>query len=426
MIVEKPSTEGDSFGYVNSAMNMMLNGAEPSIKSLGHPAEVSESLKTVKDATPSQSSSLSVLMAAATTPRTSKAKKRSSPKPTSGVRKRPRKMDEPESFGGKKMKEEEKLKPDDTKLEESAEALEGNSTGRWTSAEDELLRTAVQKIGARNWKRVAAEYLNNTRTDVQCLHRWQKVLRPGLVKGPWTKEEDDMIIKCKMEGMTKWSEIATHVTGRIGKQCRERWFNHLDPSILKTEWTEEEDKKLIEGQALLGNRWSQIAKLFLPGRPENAVKNRWNAATRRRRVGKKKTPKKEGRAKKKKEAKSLKNVPDFNSIGEAMEGMVSLAMSGAVPLANDHNIGVKSVNCSTPRQKKTISVSTTPTPARAQARIISPSNVRKGLSGPPPVFDPEKKNSACRTATGVATTDTANAFLKFVSALSNSKSDLKV
>ena len=60
---------------------------------------------------------------------------------------------------------------------------------------------------------------------MQCLHRWQKVLQPGLVKGPWTKEEDQIIIDCIEAGITKWSEIAERIPGRIGKQCRERWFN---------------------------------------------------------------------------------------------------------------------------------------------------------------------------------------------------------
>ena len=64
-------------------------------------------------------------------------------------------------------------------------------------------------------------YLGGKRTDVQCLHRWQKVLRPGLVKGPWTKEEDETIIQCIAQGITKWSEIACRIPGRIGKQCRE-------------------------------------------------------------------------------------------------------------------------------------------------------------------------------------------------------------
>ena len=38
----------------------------------------------------------------------------------------------------------------------------------------------------KNWKKVAENF--EDRSDVQCLHRWQKVLNPELVKGPWTKE----------------------------------------------------------------------------------------------------------------------------------------------------------------------------------------------------------------------------------------------
>ena len=65
---------------------------------------------------------------------------------------------------------------------------------------------------------------------MQCLHRWQKVLRPGLVKGPWTPEEDAMILNCLQQGISKWSEIADAIPGRIGKQCRERFFNHREYS----------------------------------------------------------------------------------------------------------------------------------------------------------------------------------------------------
>ena len=58
--------------------------------------------------------------------------------------------------------------------------------GKWTPAEDDLLKSAVQEFGGKNWRRISSKI--EGRTDVQCLHRWQKVLRPGLVKGPWTKE----------------------------------------------------------------------------------------------------------------------------------------------------------------------------------------------------------------------------------------------
>jgi len=54
--------------------------------------------------------------------------------------------------------------------------------------QDEKLKAAVEKFEARNWKRIAAYAFGQTKSDIQCLHRWQKVLKPGLVKGPWTAE----------------------------------------------------------------------------------------------------------------------------------------------------------------------------------------------------------------------------------------------
>lgn len=58
---------------------------------------------------------------------------------------------------------------------------------------------------------------------MQCLHRWQKVLNPELVKGPWSTEEDLKIVELvESKGAKKWSVISKYLPGRIGKQCRER------------------------------------------------------------------------------------------------------------------------------------------------------------------------------------------------------------
>ena len=121
-----------------------------------------------------------------------------------------------------------------------------------------------------------------SRTPIQCLHRWTKILQPGLVKGPWTIEEDRKLTEwVKKEGPIKWSQCAEFIKGRNGKQCRERWFNSLNPEVKKGNWTVEEDFKIFFLYKKFGGKWTKIVS-FIEGRTENSIKNRFYSRLQKR------------------------------------------------------------------------------------------------------------------------------------------------
>lgn len=82
------------------------------------------------------------------------------------------------------------------------------------------------------------------------------------------KEDNVLIELVQKEGDKNWTLLANlmkpyfEISKKNGKQCRERWFNHLEKSIKNEKWSKQEDLKLTRLQALLGTKWIEIAKQF--------------------------------------------------------------------------------------------------------------------------------------------------------------------
>ncbi len=176
---------------------------------------------------------------------------------------------------------------------------------KWTKEQDEYLVKLVSIYKVENIQQVQKELnhfielkmeelpseqhhiLCQLKTEIECMDRWlylRNNTEDGTIKqikGNWTPEED-MILKKKVAeyGLKKWKEIATFLPGRIGKQCRERWYNNVDPNLNKEKWTIAEDLQLMELHQQFGNKWVQIQK-FMPGRIDNDIKNRFNASLRK-------------------------------------------------------------------------------------------------------------------------------------------------
>ena len=157
----------------------------------------------------------------------------------------------------------------------------------WTELEDAKLIQIVNNHAMNsspmtpiNWFHVASFFPNKTQAQVS--DRWLKVLDPNLLKGSWTREEDETIIAfVKANGKKHWSKLAGMLPGRLGKQVRERWVNHLDPSVNRGPWTPEEDETIIKLHQKYGNHWTFIGT-HLTNRSDNAIKNRWNSTLSKR------------------------------------------------------------------------------------------------------------------------------------------------
>ena len=91
----------------------------------------------------------------------------------------------------------------------------------------------------------------------------------------WKEDEDTRLLTAvQIYGTSRWVEISKYVGTRSRKQCRERYVNHVCPSIDNREWTNEEDELIMKYHNQFNNKWCFIAKQ-LKGRTARAIRNRY-------------------------------------------------------------------------------------------------------------------------------------------------------
>ncbi|KAF2199792.1 transcription factor, Myb superfamily, partial [Delitschia confertaspora ATCC 74209] len=159
---------------------------------------------------------------------------------------------------------------------------------KWTAGEDDILRKEVAaqcKIDAnfiflslasegevRDWCQIAGKLPGRTNKD--CRKRWHNTMAGEFRKGQWTKTEDEQLLNAVGKHGQRWTVVATAVSTRSAEQCAKRWQQSLNPDLDRSEWTGDEDQKLMQAVGVIGRQWTQIQRMHFPERSKNAIKNR--------------------------------------------------------------------------------------------------------------------------------------------------------
>ncbi|XP_021772528.1 cell division cycle 5-like protein [Chenopodium quinoa] len=119
--------------------------------------------------------------------------------------------------------------------------------GVWKNTEDEILKAAVMKYGKNQWARISSLLVR--KSAKQCKARWYEWLDPSIKKTEWTREEDEKLLHLAKLMPTQWRTIAP-IVGRTPSQCLERYEKLLDAACTKDDNYEPGDdpRKLRPGE----------------------------------------------------------------------------------------------------------------------------------------------------------------------------------
>jgi hypothetical protein len=110
----------------------------------------------------------------------------------------------------------------------------GLSNQEWPGEDILSLVYVLNEVEGRSWTEIAKRAFPDDRyTPNECQEKWREFSKDKkpVNRGPWSHAEDQALLNAtNLLGPDKWVVIATQVGARNGKQCRERWHNHLSPS----------------------------------------------------------------------------------------------------------------------------------------------------------------------------------------------------
>lgn len=149
---------------------------------------------------------------------------------------------------------------------------------KWTEEEDNELRKIAEKYECRDWEQIARELTLSKRTAIQCLQRYQSALNPSMLKSMWTKEDDEELLRvvesCRNGTYIPWNQVSYHIDGRRRLQIVNRWTRSIAPFLKKVPWSPEEDAILLAAVDRYGYKWAKIQGL-LPGRSNFSCRERY-------------------------------------------------------------------------------------------------------------------------------------------------------
>ena len=171
----------------------------------------------------------------------------------------------------KKPKSETKAKPE-TKAPQTIEpnkTMTMNETQAFPQIEEE--KKELPPLPQKSAEKLASASKKIEKSSKENILAKVKVVKPRKL---WQPEEDKLLLHYYKELGPAWADISKNMGGiRSGKQIRDRYMNKLDPSLINTDWTEQEDQMLISLYEKFGKKWREISK-NLPGRSESMIKNR--------------------------------------------------------------------------------------------------------------------------------------------------------